>query len=125
MSDTKQALGPNQLAWLEALESGKYQQGRDWLCYDGRYCCLGVAAKIFGVPERPSRHDCKRIVFDGSCTGATDMIIETLAMRGPSGESDDDIDAKCLQMLNDGGKTFAEIAAIIRSDPAVYFKEPK
>lgn len=29
--------------WLEALRSGKYEQGRARLrTYDGKYCCLGV-----------------------------------------------------------------------------------
>lgn len=34
-------------AWLEALESGKYKQGKDWLkTHDGNYCCLGVLACV-------------------------------------------------------------------------------
>ena len=32
--------------WVEALRSGKYQQGREWLHNSSRYCCLGVACDI-------------------------------------------------------------------------------
>jgi hypothetical protein len=34
--------------WLEALRSGDYPQGKDWL-FDGEgYCCLGVACMLIG-----------------------------------------------------------------------------
>jgi len=34
--------------WLKALRSGEYEQGRSLLynAVDGKYCCLGVLAKI-------------------------------------------------------------------------------
>jgi hypothetical protein len=32
--------------WVEALESGKYEQGIHRLCKDDRYCCLGVLAEV-------------------------------------------------------------------------------
>lgn len=31
---------------IEALRSGKYKQGRNQLCYKGKYCCLGVACEV-------------------------------------------------------------------------------
>ena len=37
----------NLRAWLAALRSGKYRQGRGALrTVDNTYCCLGVAAKV-------------------------------------------------------------------------------
>lgn len=33
--------------WTNALRSGKYLQGRSRLQFDNRFCCLGVACKIF------------------------------------------------------------------------------
>lgn len=43
--------------WLEALRSGKYQQGYERLMADGKYCCLGVACVVGGV-EKVSDHMC-------------------------------------------------------------------
>ncbi len=35
--------------WVGALRSGKYKQGRGYLRYQDRYCCLGVLAEIQGL----------------------------------------------------------------------------
>lgn len=32
--------------WVEALRSGKYEQGHDLLRGDGKFCCLGVALDL-------------------------------------------------------------------------------
>lgn len=32
--------------WVEALRSGKYQQGTGRLCWNGEHCCLGVLYDI-------------------------------------------------------------------------------
>ena len=32
--------------WIDALRSGDYEQTRETLCEDGRYCCLGVACEV-------------------------------------------------------------------------------
>lgn len=36
-------------AWVEALRSKTYEQGRYCLSMDGTYCCLGVANSIFDL----------------------------------------------------------------------------
>lgn len=36
------------LAWVAALESGKYEQGHDFLQRDGLFCPLGVYADMHG-----------------------------------------------------------------------------
>lgn len=36
-------------SWVQALRSGRYQQGRGALCRGGQHCCLGVFAKEQGV----------------------------------------------------------------------------
>lgn len=38
--------------WLEALRSGKYEQGVGSLYEDGKYCCLGVACEELAVTSR-------------------------------------------------------------------------
>lgn len=32
--------------WVEALESGEFEQGRECLAQNGKYCCLGVACEV-------------------------------------------------------------------------------
>lgn len=32
--------------WLEALRSGEYEQGENWLQANGKYCCLGVLCEL-------------------------------------------------------------------------------
>ena len=34
--------------WVEALLSGKYKQGFGALCWQGKYCCLGVLREVAG-----------------------------------------------------------------------------
>ncbi len=34
--------------WCAALRSGNYKQGSNHLCFDGKYCCLGVLSDIQG-----------------------------------------------------------------------------
>jgi hypothetical protein len=33
--------------WIKALRSGGYQQGRESLCNNGKFCCLGVLTDLF------------------------------------------------------------------------------
>lgn len=35
--------------WIDALRSGKYEQGRGALLNDGKYCCLGVLCEVVGL----------------------------------------------------------------------------
>ena len=39
-------------AWLKALRSGRYKQGKKVLYEDGKYCCLGVLARLQGCPPK-------------------------------------------------------------------------
>ena len=38
-------------AWLKALRSGEYKQGKLRLHQSGKYCCLGVICKLKGITE--------------------------------------------------------------------------
>lgn len=54
--------------------------------------------------------------------------MDQLAFRGPEGNAaseDGRYMGQALAYLNDRGVPFTEIAAIIRRDPSVYFKEPR
>lgn len=37
-------------AWIAALRSGDYAKGIGAMYHNGKYCCLGVACRVMGVP---------------------------------------------------------------------------
>ena len=121
-------LGPNQTKWIEALESGKYQQGRTVLHKDtGAMCCLGVAANIFAeennvTPEqiKSGRHaGCYK--YKDATTVAPEYVINALSLRDGIGGAEHH---ESLISLNDGdGYNFANIAGVLRKNAEFYFKE--
>ena len=49
----------NQL-WVNALRSGKYEQGRGVLCsLDNKYCCLGVLTEVYIEQMKKNRKKSK------------------------------------------------------------------
>lgn len=87
--------------WLQALESGYYQQGQGKLCDNERYCCLGVAMRVNDIPIARSQ----RFPW-------TSQIIQ-LGLKENG--------ARHLAALNDRGVTFKSIAGVIRQNPEEYF----
>lgn len=82
--------------WVEALRSGKYCQGDFYLCFEGKYCCLGVANEIFDLGQQPT---CMRLV---------PLPLTFLPEKNQ----------KMLSMMNDIYRTsFAEIADYIEQLP--------
>ena len=129
-----QALGPNQELWLKDLETTEVPQEKEYLSVEDKNgnligdCCLGRACKVFGLfPNKKEEHidPLKIIVFFNNCSQQCPLVIvEKLKFYSCTGSSNDSIGDHCLVILNDTGKTFKEIAAIIRKDPSVYFSEP-
>jgi hypothetical protein len=35
--------------WIKALRSGEYEQGKGYLLWEGKWCCLGVLADACGL----------------------------------------------------------------------------
>ncbi len=122
---TKEQQKENRKKWVEALRSGKYEQGKYILAKENlsgtySFCCLGVAAHILGEPEDllsaystlrdlPDIMDAYGLIDDaGACY-----------VKNTEGEGYDG----CLAELNDDGFTFEEIADIIESDPKGLFRD--
>lgn len=129
---------PEQTAWLEALESGEYKQCRFVLCNanENSYCCLGVACEIANK-LRPGivditvsevlvyhntglRPDKVKVKVYGSESSVLPFAIERL-FRLYSRNGKDRSCPTALSELNDNGKSFKEIAAIIRANPQNFF----
>lgn len=73
-------------AWVKALRSGKYQQRKQYLNRDGKFCCVGVACEVaiaHGVPieKRTESGSYENIVrYDSMCGSAPHHL--GLVLRG-------------------------------------------
>jgi hypothetical protein len=53
-------------AWIKALRSGEYKQGKRWLKKDDKFCCLGVLCDVIdGTKWSKSGSE----LFEGECYG--------------------------------------------------------
>jgi hypothetical protein len=93
--------------WIEALRSGRYKQGRGRLRDGDAYCCLGVACEVSGLGTW-RRHDDGRGDVYATPTG----ILYGWLPRGLRDELglDENTQSKLMQLNDDEGRTFAEIA---------------
>lgn len=110
------ALNENAKKWVEALRSGKYEQGQLALQNGNKFCCLGVACEVSGL--KVNRHD----------TGAIQGVIlpfnvkKWLGLIGHTGgHLNSEGQFETLSGLNDNGKTFSELADLIESEPEGLF----
>lgn len=126
----KQELGPNQLEWIEALESGKFEQGYDgYLCIDNKYCCLGVACEV--LLDEDAKDGTNVISWFGEFVIAPKQLTEKLKLHTFNGatptctKSHDATVHDSLVFMNDREKrSFKEIAQILREYPEEYFRCP-
>jgi hypothetical protein len=114
-------------AWIEDLRSGKHKQGREALhkiTEEGdEFCCLGrgcVVAINQGWIEievesnRDSVESNRELVQYGGQWGYLPSVVRVLyGLAGRDGCFEED----SLAGLNDRGRTFAEIAAVIEAEP--------
>ena len=121
MKKSIQPLGPLQLEWLEALESGKFEQGQTCLKKDNKFCCLGVACELSGITAIPAAgYGVVRYEYLGERHYLPQEIVDRLKFRSNQGCAFGE-PRMAIAILNDEGKTFKEIATIIRANPAQYF----
>jgi hypothetical protein len=105
--------------WIEALESGKYKQGRINLKFEYddyfEYCCLGVLCEITNVQNTMKERTC---YFDGfSAEIAADELLPYIENFGQfQGFIVEQVGIyyKSLSYMNDAGVSFKEIAKIIQ-----------
>lgn len=137
-----------QLALAEALESGEFKQGRVRLRVvinpldppSDSFCCLGIACELFRrtFPEKTFWRDpvpghrsapSYRAIQVGQQTNygyLPDEVMEWFGFATDRASFNDEArlsGTNSLTTLNDDGKSFAEIAAIIREAPKGLFRE--
>ena len=110
---------PEQTKWLEALESGEWEQTDGYLRdreRDGqyRYCCLGVATTLID-PDNINLEIGNGICSLGSV--APEIVVETLMLFDNVGSAPS-LDDGDLTIKNDEqGYSFEAIAKFIRDEP--------
>lgn len=133
MSEAKQAIGPNQEKWLQALESGEYEQGVGFLLCTGKYCCLGVGCELSGASKDGTDNSRLAHSFDDEYRKAPQRTVDWLGLKSPWGffgghdhlDCKDGFRAGDLADANDHETTFPEIAAFCRENPSIVFTEPR
>lgn len=107
--------------WAAELESGRWRQATGALRKDDEqgacYCCLGVACVLFGDGEWEDNGGWR---YQGSAaTPGVSFMKRHFGINSGGGQWADDPHAH-LTSANDNGKTFPEIAAIIRREFGVH-----
>lgn len=121
MSKTKKMNRVVKKKWVEALRSGKFEQGQGALCKNGKYCCLGVLSELALREGKTDKWVGEHgTIFYGKRRGSWSSGFTPATVTRWAGLPDDDPlvyldkDGRVdLAALNDGGHTFAEIADLI------------
>jgi hypothetical protein len=96
-------------AWLAALRSGEYEQGRGRLRVGDTYCCLGVLADLYYSGQWERSKKLKMWVAGGKAGYPPTDVREWADLDGHA--------IRKLAEMNDQGKaTFKEIAAYIERE---------
>jgi len=116
-----QPLTDAQETWIQALESGEYNQGTGALHKQDSFCCLGVACDLYKKElSVEHREGFTTVMYDGSLVSAPHHVVKQLKLHSKWGTSKNKVEGT-LSTLNDDGSSFAEIAAMLRADPEDYF----
>lgn len=107
--------------WVEALQSGNYQQGIEFLNKDGKFCCLGVLCDLaikagVDVEISKSEDNLYATAYDGESSFLPHSVQKWAGMQTSDGcihEHETDYDMDSLSDQNDQGRSFAEIANVI------------
>jgi hypothetical protein len=113
-------LNENAKKWVAALRSGDFRQGKCALLTEEGYCCLGVACALH-IQEGLSPAN----IVGNKATHLPEAVREWFGLRTKAGQYNTPSDASQTWLVNDNdyGKSFAEIANIIESEPEGLFKK--
>lgn len=102
------------LRWAEALESGKYKQTDGMLRNEntGAFCCLGVYADACGAEWKVLGMSSRSTPFVGGARvdKESEEHLKASWLKEKTGVKDQ----RPLSEANDGGRTFPEIAVMLR-----------
>ena len=105
--------------WVVALESGKYEQGKNYLHSGTRFCCLGVLTDLYAQahPEQGGwtpRDPGNDVLFFS--TDKEDYSVLPVVVRDWAGltTASPMVSDEHLTDTNDNGASFAKIAQLIK-----------
>ena len=118
-------MNENARAWVAALRSGEYKQGKGALRpTKNSYCCLGVACELYRQAEGGTwQNDDAGFTFQNNTKVLPPCVSVWLGLTFPGGSYLGGVYYDSLTAQNDGGSTFSEIADVIESEPAGLFSE--
>jgi len=128
-------------AWLEALTSGEYKQGKSYLHQktkkgEDRFCCLGVLCDLAvkaRVIDAPEEDEDRVVVYDGDAEKLPNSVLDWAKLKNSTGEPENEnfvgeeawltkgLKKESLASLNDAGIKFPTIAKIIKENEDVLF----
>lgn len=112
----------NRKLWVEALRSGKFRQATERLRKrNGAMCCLGVLSSLAACEWTWSEVEKAYMADEHEDHDASKRARNFVGLATSSGEYEEDDNTLSLASENDAGKSFAEIADIIESEPAGLF----
>ncbi len=129
MRVSKKEVEKNVRKWLRALRSGDYEQGRERLANDGKFCCLGVACEVFHARRIEDGRHLKYADFGGTDDQQfqwndltlPELLRRKLGLTDSSGEFENDETSSLTRMNDLYEATFDEIADLIESQPVGLF----
>ena len=111
-------LTKNQIAWLQALESGEYKQGFMVMNRFGHMCALGVACDVSQLASWEQVHHA-HLGYQSYLGCDTAPSIAVMRWLGLSKKG-----RREIMFQNDVKKvTFKQLAKMIRDKPSSYFKK--
>lgn len=117
-------MNDNAKKWVQALRSKLYEQGQGQLKDGDGFCCLGVSCALY-MKEKGGKWEIGKdgnYLFINECYVLPKDVRDWLSLKSDSGSYYIQ-EVKTLTGLNDGGRTFDEIADIIESEPEGLFRE--
>ena len=118
------ALNENAKKWVEALRSGKYEQGIGFLEDNNKFCCLGVACRLAlsdGIGTRTENED-GDVRYGNESGVLPESVKRWLGLATVAGDFyREEGGSNDLTYLNDAGRSFSEIADLIESEPEGLF----
>jgi len=110
--------------WIEALRSGDYEQGKEYLNNHNRFCCLGVLCDLYSqdcnVDWETDPHKITTLKTLFNEQDYLPMPVTLWAGIVPKDKENISTDIETskgnLSWLNDSGATFGDIANIIEEE---------
>lgn len=96
--------------WINALRSGRYEQGQSSLHENGQFCCLGVLTDLF-IRETDQQWE----EYSGNCFAFEDEanFLSPTVQRWSGLDASPRVNGVLLSTMNDAGASFEEIASLI------------